>query len=176
MKFLKRIWYRLIVLLLLAGVSFNISCLRYSFTGASIPEGVNTIYIPFFPDQSGSGLGDLSDRLNTSLINRFVNQSRLQLASNLDVADAFIEGRIQSYSNRPFSIGGNEQASQNQVNITVQARFQYSTSEEALWNKSFSGSFTYDPTEDPINGEMEAASEALAQIANNMFNDAVSNW
>jgi hypothetical protein len=176
MKPLKRIWYRNIVLLLLAGLSLNISCLRYSFTGASIPEGVNTIYIPFFPDQSGSGLGDLSDRLNTSLINRFVNQSRLQLASNLDVADAFIEGRIQSYSNRPFSIGGNEQASQNQVNITVQARFQYSTSEEALWNKSFSGSFTYDPTEDPINGEMEAASEALAQIANNMFNDAVSNW
>jgi hypothetical protein len=176
MKSLKRIWYRPIVLLLIAGVSLNISCLRYSFTGASIPEGVNTIYIPFFPDQSGSGLGDLSDRLNTSLINRFVNQSRLQLASNLDVADAFIEGRIQSYSNRPFSIGGNEQASQNQVNITVQARFQYSTSEEALWNKSFSGSFTYDPTEDPINGEMEAASEALAQIANNMFNDAVSNW
>ena len=176
MNSLKRIWYRPIVLLLLAGVGLNISCLRYSFTGASTPEGVNTIYIPFFPDQSGSGLGDLSDRLNTSLINRFVNQSRLQLASNLDVADAFIEGRIQSYSNRPFSIGGNEQASQNQVNITVQARFQYSTSEEALWNKSFSGSFTYDPTEDPINGELEAASEALAQIANNMFNDAVSNW
>ena len=164
------------VLMLLMIMSAQFSCLRYSFTGASIPEGVNTIYIPFFPDQSGSGLGDLSDRLNTSLINRFVNQSRLQLAPNLDMADAFIDGKIQIYTNRPFSIGGNEQASQNQVNITVQARFQYASSDEALWNKSFSGSFTYDPTEDPINGELEAASEALAQIANNMFNDAVSNW
>ena len=100
----------------------------------------------------------------------------MQLASNLESADAFIEGRIQTYSNRPFAIGGNEQANQNQVSITVQARFQYARIEEALWNKSFSSSFTYDPTEDPINGELEAATEALSQIANNMFNDAVSNW
>ena len=162
--------------LILVVMSLQLSCLSYSFTGASIPEGVNTIYIPFFPDQSGSGLGDLSDRLNTTLIERFVNQSRLGLAPNLESADAFIEGRIQTYTNRPFAIGGNEQASQNQVSITVQARFQYASSEEALWNKSFSASFTYDPTEDPINGELEAATETLSQIANNMFNDAVSNW
>ena len=167
---------KVLIYLFLGIMSLHISCLSYSFTGASIPEGVNTIYIPFFPDQSGSGLGDLSDRLNTTLIERFVNQSRLQLASNLESADAFIEGRIQTYSNRPFAIGGNEQANQNQVSITVQARFQYASSEEALWNKSFSSSFTYDPTEDPINGELVAATEALSQIANNMFNDAVSNW
>ena len=63
-----------VLYLILVLVSFQLSCLSYSFTGASIPEGVNTIYIPFFPDQSGSGLGDLSDRLNTTLIERFVNQ------------------------------------------------------------------------------------------------------
>ena len=152
------------------------SCLRYSFTGTSIPEGVNTIFIPFFPDQSNSGLGDLSDRLNEELIDRFVNQSRLTLANDEESADAVINGSITSYSNRPFSISGNEQASQNQVSIGVKATFKYSTEEEAVYNKNFNGNFTFDPTEDPVAGENEAISEALQQIANNMFNDAVSSW
>jgi len=152
------------------------SCLKYSFTGTSIPEGVNTIFIPFFPDQSNSGIGDLSDRLNEALIQRFVNESRLSLANSEEEADAVINGRIISYSNRPFSIGGNEQANQNQVQITVSANFQYAIEDSPLWDKNFSGNYTFDPTEDPVQGEEDAADDALEQIANNMFNDAVSNW
>lgn len=157
-------------LILLAG------CLRYSFTGTSIPPGVDTIYIPFFADQSNSGLGDLTNRLNDALVERFVNQSRLQLANSEDNADAILEGVILSYSNRPFSIAGDEQANQNEVNISVRATFLYTGNEEPEWNKTFNGKFTYDPTQDPIEGENDAASQALRQIANNMFNDAVSNW
>tara|TARA_R110002124_G_C8951264_1_gene513323 strand:+ start:1686 stop:2138 length:453 start_codon:yes stop_codon:yes gene_type:complete len=150
--------------------------LKYSFTGASIPPGVNSIYIPFFPDRSRSGLGDLSDRLNRILIDRFINQSKLNLASSEEDADAILDGFISTYSNRPFSIGGNEQANQNQVQIAVNASFIYTRNDEPEWDKSFSGNFTFDPTDDPITGEQTAADEALEQIANNMFNDAVSNW
>lgn len=164
-----------VLIALCVGFLFS-GCLRYSFTGASIPPGVETIYIPFFPDQSNSGLGDLSDRLNQILINRFVNQSKLQLANNEADADAVLDGVITSYSNRPFSIGGDEQTNENQVSISVRATFLYTDNEEPEWSTSFSGSFTYDPSEDPIEGENTAANGALEQIANNMFNDAVSNW
>jgi hypothetical protein len=81
-----------------------------------------------------------------------------------------------SYSNRPFIIGGNEQADQNQVQISVNATFTYTSEEDELWRKDFAGTFTYDPVEDPVNGEESAAEEALQQIANNMFSDAVSSW
>lgn len=168
--------WRNLFLLGLTVILLNSGCLRYSFTGTSIPDGVNTIFIPFFPDQSNSGIGNLSDLLNEALIERFVNQSRLQLANSEDEADAVLDGRIASYSNRPFSIGGDEQASQNQVAITVNARFQYSTDDAPLWDKGFSGTFTFDPTDDPANGEESAAAEALELVANNMFNDAVSSW
>ncbi len=165
------------ILLFLLVITFvGNGCLRYSFTGTSIPEGVNTVFIPFFPDQSNSGIGDLSDRLTEALIQRFVNESRLQLANNEEDADAVINGQIISYSNRPFSIGGNEQANQNQVQITVSASFKYRTDDAPLWDKNFSGNFTFDPTEDPVQGEEDAADDALEQIANNMFNDAVSSW
>lgn len=169
-------WHKQLFLVLLGITILQSGCLRYSFTGTSIPEGVNTIYIPFFPDQSNSGFGDLSDRLNQALVERFVNQSRLQLANSESDADAVLDGSIASYSNRPFSISGDEQATQNQIQISVQGSFQYQSDDEALWNKTFTGSFTFDPTDDPINGEQDAADEALEQIANDMFNDAVSSW
>jgi hypothetical protein len=163
-------------LLLITVFLFSSSCLRYSFTGVSIPEGVETIYIPFFPDQSNSGLSDLSDRLNRALIDRFVNQSSLRLSNNENEADAVLDGVIVSYSNRPFSVAGSEEATQNQVLVTVRATFRYKKDDSDLWNKSFNGNFTFDPIIDPIEGERDAADQALQQIANNMFNDAVSNW
>lgn len=157
-------------LLLLGG------CINYSFTGTSIPADVRTIYIPFFADRSQSGLGDLSDRLNRALVERFVNQSRLSLTNEQESADAFVEGAIQNYTNRPFSVGGDEQANLNEIQITVRAAFQYADDEKPLWNKNFSGSATYDVLANPVEGEVEAAEAALQQIARNMFNDAVSNW
>lgn len=155
---------------------FTAGCITYSFTGTSIPADVRTIYIPFFPDRSQSGLGDLSDRLNRSLVNRFVNQSRLSLSNDQDISDAYVEGDIQSYANRPFSIGGDQQANLNEIQITVRATFKYANDDEPLWTKSFNGSATYDVLENPVDGEIAAAETALQQISNNMFNDAVSSW
>lgn len=167
---------KILTYLLIAIVGASFGCLKYSFTGASIPSDVNTIYIPFFPDRSNSGLGDLSDKLDAALIDRFINQSRLRLADSEEDADAVLEGSISSYSNRPFSITGEEVADQNQVKISVNATFLYTKNSKEEWNKSFSGNFNFDPTDDPINGEIEAIEEALKQVANNIFNDAVSNW
>ncbi len=152
------------------------ACMNYSFTGTSIPGDVQSIYIPFFPDNSQSGLGDLSDRLNNALVNRFVNQSRLSLENERESADSWMEGTIQSYQNRPFSVGGDEQANLNEIQIIVRATFQFANNEQAEYSKTFTGSSTYNVLENPVDGELEAAEEALQQIANNAFNDAVSNW
>lgn len=164
-----------ILIVLLSCLALS-GCFRYSFTGTSIPEDVNSIYIPFFADQSSSGVGNLSDRLNQALIDRFINQTRLQLVNSRGSADAVLEGSIISYSNQAFSITGEEQTSLNEVTIGVRATFQYTNEEQAEWSKSFSGSETYDTNDNPIEGETIAAEEALSQVANNMFNDAVSGW
>ncbi|MEX0660895.1 MAG: LptE family protein [Balneolaceae bacterium] len=166
----KVIFTGLLSLVLTAG------CIQYSFTGTSIPSDVNTIYIPFFPDNSQSGLGDLTDRLNRAFIDRFINQSRLTFTDSEEEADAVLEGAIQTYQNRPFSIGGDEQANINQIQITVRATFQFADVDEPEYSKSFTGSSTYDVLENPVDGEIEAAEEALQEIANTAFNDAVSSW
>jgi hypothetical protein len=162
-----------ILLLFLLSIA---GCLRYSFTGVSIPSDVSSVYIPFFADRSNSGLSYLSDELNEALVNRFVNQSRLSLASSAETADVVLDGSITGYSNRPFSIAGDERADLNRVEINVRASYKYSREEQPVWNKSFNGNFEYDPNVDPIDGEREAALQALSRIANNMFNDALGQW
>lgn len=163
------------LLLLLVCLALS-GCFRYSFTGTSIPEEVNSIYIPFFADQSSSGVSDLSDRLNQALIDRFINQTRLQLANSRSGADAVLEGSITRYTNEAYSVSGEGQTSLNQVTINIRATFQYTDQEQAEWSSSFNGSDTYDTNENPIEGETNAAEGALSEVANNMFNDAVSGW
>ncbi|MDI6402994.1 LptE family protein [Balneolaceae bacterium ANBcel3] len=162
-------WVLCLFLLLISG------CFRYSFTGVSIPSNVRTVYIPFFADQSGSGLGTLSDLLNEALTNRFINQTRLQLTSSPENADVVLEGVITSYSNRPFSVAGDQQAQLNRIQISVRASYTYTEKGEPEWNKNFSGTFEFDPRED-VDGEDEAALQALNRIADNMFNDAMGSW
>ncbi len=166
---------RNIALLIFATILLS-GCLRYSFTGVSIPSDVSTVYIPFFPDNSSSGLSFLTDDLNEALVNRFVNQSRLRLVSNENDADIILDGVIMSYQNRPFSVAGDERANLNRVDINVRASFKYRTENEPEWDKNFNGVFEFDPNEDPIDGERQAVNEAMQRIAQNMFNDALGNW
>lgn len=169
-------WKKVLLGFLLVPVILTAGCIQYSFTGASIPPDVNSIYIPFFANQADSGISNLSDRLNDVLVNRFVNQSKLRLTNNRENADAVLEGVIVSYSNRAFSVSGQEQTDENQVSISVSASFRFTDKDEDEWDTRFSGTGNYDPNENPIQGEEEAAVTALERIANNMFNDAVSDW
>lgn len=159
----------------LAGMMLT-SCFSYSFTGVSIPSDVRTVHIPFFPDNSNSGLSFLSEDLNEALVERFVNQSRLRLSSDPDEADIVLDGSIINYRNRPFSVPGETRTDLNRVEVTVRANFKYRTETEPEWDRSFNGVFEFDPNEDPIDGEREAALEAMQSIARNMFNDALGDW
>jgi hypothetical protein len=163
-------------LFLLAVLLGCTACFRYSFSGVSIPNEVQTIFIPFFPNQAPTAVPGLPDQINTALIDRFVNQSRLRLSNDRNLADAVIDGVIVSYSNKPFSIASNERASLNRVEIAVRATFKYRTEDQPKWNKNFSGFGEYDPAEDPIGGENEAAQLAIQQLVENMFNEALGGW
>lgn len=163
--------------LLMLAVAVSLSgCISYGFTGTSVPEGINTIYIPFFANQTASGIPDLSDKLNNILIEHFISQSSLVLTDNRGRADAILEGSIISYTNEPFSITGQNRATQNRVTIIVKATYRYPGKQKTVFSRRFTGRGTYNPTENPIEGEIKAAQEALEQIANNMFSNAVSGW
>jgi len=152
-------------------------CGYYSFTGAALPEHIDTIAIPVFEDQAASSLPNLADVLTELLIDRFVGQTRLSLVSDELNADTVLSGAIDRYDNRPASVGGQERATLNRVNITVTVQFaDRLKGQDLVPRRTFSAFGEYDPIADGLDGESDAASDALAQIADDVFNAATSNW
>jgi len=151
-------------------------CFRYSTSGTSIPENVNTIYIPFFADNSSGGVANLNELMYQALVDRFTRRSRLRLAPTPEQADIVLEGSIQNYSNRPFSIGSDQAAKLNRVEVTIRASFRYTSANQALWDRTFSGFSEYDPGSDPLAGESTAARLAVQQIATSLFQESIGKW
>jgi hypothetical protein len=165
------------LLLFLILMLLNISgCLRYSFTGVSIPPDVRTIHFPFFPDQSPSGQPNLSEVLNEALLDQFVNQTSLRFNPDRTSADAILEGRITGYTSRLAVAGGSGLAQVQEVSITVTATFSYRKDQKPVFSKAFTANAQFDPNTNALQGERDAARTALGIIARNLFIDSLARW
>lgn len=158
----------LLVMLLIPG------CAWYSFTGASIPEHLNTVAIPLAEDNTVSTVTGLDDEMTRLLVDRFVRQTRLSLENDEQSADALLRVVINRYTNQPTSVSGQEQATRNRVTVAVQVTYVDQTTGTDLVSRSFSAFEEYDPF-DPSQEET-AALAALEKIADDVFTAATSNW
>ena len=157
-------------------VLFSTGCGYYSFSGASIPEHLNTIAIPLVADRSVNTFPDLGDRLTELLVNKFVRQTRLTLSPYEEDADAVLTVEIQRYTNSPTSVSGEERATRNRVNVSVSVLYYDQSEEEEILQRTFSSFEEYDPLTEGLDGEQAAAIAALENVADDVFTAATSNW
>lgn len=160
------------VLTLLA--TFSSGCAYYSFTGATIPSHLETVAIPLVEDLSSNPISDLGGLLTERLVQRFVGQTRLQLATSEPEADAVLNAEIRTYTVQPAAVGGQNTATLNRLTITVGATYADQVEDEQVFERTFSSSFEYDPTD--LASEEEAVAEVLDNIADDIFQAATSNW
>ena len=159
------------------GVLLSLSgCAYYSFTGASIEPHLETVAIPLFADRSVGGPANMDSDLTELLIDRFVRQTRLDLASDPEGASAVLTGVIEAFRNEPVAVTGEEQASLNRVTLRVAVRYVDQVEDEELLNTTLTQSAEYDPVADGLAGEAEAALAALEKIADEVFTRATSGW
>ena len=151
-------------------------CAYYSFTGASIPSRLDTIAIPLVRDNSSNPLSALDQNLTDLLVERFARQTRLSFASTESDADAVLEATIESYTNRPTSVTGEERATLNRVTLAVSVRYYDQVEDKVLMQDTFSSSEEYDPVTEGLEGQRRAALVALENIADDAFTQATSNW
>lgn len=162
--------------LLIAFAASLTGCAFYSFSGASIPSHLETIAIPIAQDNTSSPVNRLGPDLTDLLTDRFVDRTSLSLTTNDTEADALLTARIQRYTNRPTGVSGDERATTNEVTIQIQVRYVDQKKDEELVNQSFRGTATYDPAEAGLQGEIQAAQNALENAADDIFSTATSNW
>ncbi len=164
------------VLLLLLGTGILSGCAFYSFSGASIPSHLETIAIPIAEDNTSSPLNRMGADLTDLLTDRFVDRTSLSLTTNDAAADAVLTARIQRYTNQPTGVSGDERATTNEVTLQVQVRYVDQTNNEELVNQTFRGTANYNPAEAGLEGERQAAQDALENAADDVFSTATSNW
>lgn len=164
------------VLFLLLGAGSLSGCAFYGFTGASIPSHLETIAIPIAQDNTSSPLNTMGSDLTGLLTDRFVDRTSLSLTTNDSGADALLSARIQRYRNRPTGVSGDERATTNEVTIAVQVRYVDQKRDSVLVDQSFRGASSYDPVEAGLQGERQAAQNALQNVADDIFSTATSNW
>lgn len=170
---------RLVALLALVAVAVLGGCGYYSFSGASLPEGVNTVAIPPVENGAAIPITTLPADLTRMLVERFTQRTRLRLDNNPETADAVLEARIESYRTEPTSVTAGDLASRNRLTIGLRVTFRRTNAPEGtapLVDRSFSSFADYDPGVLPAEREAEAARSVLQSLADDVFTAATSNW
>lgn len=152
-------------------------CGYYSFTGATIPAHLGSVAIPLVEDLSISIADDLDERMTRLLTDRFVGQTRLQLAVDPADADAVLSAQIDRVTVEPVAVGGGDRATQNRVTVSVRVIYMDQVEDRELLERTFTAAVNYDPSAgDERAAETAAIISALENVADDVFTAATSNW
>lgn len=169
-----------IYLLLIAFALFFLSSC-YSFTGNSLNHEEKTIQIKNFPNNAALVNPTLSQDFSIAIQNRFLQRTTLKGAT--ENPDILVEGEITDYSISPTAIssavstdGGNVQAAQNKLTITVKVHYENKKYPEASFDRTYTDEATFSSDLDINTIETSQVKLVNDRIINKIFNDIVANW
>lgn len=172
------IWLSFLEFLFLTLLS---SC--YSFTGSSLSPETKTIEIRDFPNNAPLMNASLSQEFSTAIQNRFLQRTTLK--GTKEKPDILIEGEITDYSITPTTIsssvnapGGNIQAAQNKLTITVRVHYENNVpnEESKSFDRTYSDEAVFSSDLDINTIETSQVKVVNERIINKIFNDIVANW
>jgi len=150
------------------------SCLRVTFTGASIHPEAKTFSVQYFENNATLINPTLAKTMTEKLQDKIMGQTRLTMVNqNGDLA---FEGEITGYTLQPVAIQGNETSQLTQLTVNINVRFSNRLDEsknfEARFSRfqQFSSSSSLASVED---GLIETITE---ELVDDIFNKALVNW
>lgn len=161
--------------LIIISVSIFLWGCSYSFTGSSVPSHLKTISIPFCVDRSGSGEPNMADEFTSTLINNFLNDNSLSVSDNKK-ADASLECTINSISDAPAVIEGDENVSQRRLTINARVIYKDFVMKKTIFDKNFSNYDDYENDGDIQSNRSEAIQNAIDKITEDILLAVVSDW
>ena len=163
--------------------SFSLALLAncYSFTGSSLSPETKTIEIRDFPNNAPLMNASLSQEFSTAIQNRFLQRTTLK--GTKENPDILIEGEITDYSISPTTIstavnspGGNIQAAQNKLTITVKVHYENKIEPDKSFDRTYSDEAVFSSDLDINSIEASQVKVVNERIINKVFNDIVANW
>lgn len=168
------------ILLFVLTVSINFNGCFYSFTGASVPPHLKTVYISPVEDKSGSGELRLREIFRERLIRKFQDDNTLLIAEK-DNADALVECTIVSFTDAASTVvaaqNNNAAVSGKRITIGVKVLFKDLVKKKTMSEKSYSSNNDYPTnTQNFQQVRTEAVESSIDRITDDILIGTVSNW
>ena len=149
--------------------------ISYGFNGASIDyTKTKTITINDFPIRSNYVWGPMAPMFNNELKDLFANNTKLQQVRRN--GDLKIEGEITQYSQRNKGVNAEGQSSMAELSMTVNVRFSNNKNHAEDFEKPFTATASYEPTQQLSAVQEELVRQMVKEITEQIFNATVANW
>lgn len=148
--------------------------MNISFTGASIPDNVNTVSVEYFEIQAPLTNPNFPQIITEALRDKFIRQTRLKLVPQ--DGDAQFKGVISGYSTSPVAVSGSETASLTRLTISVNVSYENRFDDTQNFNQGFTRFADFDVTQTLTSVEDGLMTEISEQLVQDIFNRAFLNW
>ena len=155
------------------------SCGIYSFTGSSIPIGVETFQVDYFENTAGGKPGStiepgLDRDFTIALQDLIVNQTSLNLVNQ--GGDIIYSGEIVDFSVTPMAATAEIKAAQNRLTMAVMVNYENVLNEEDDIEKRFSFYYDFPGNLQVYDIKDSALEEIFERITQDIFNETLAKW
>lgn len=150
------------------------SCVRFTFSGASIPEGAKTFSVNYFVNNASLVNPSLSQLITDKLRERIQSQTSLIMVN--DNADLTFEGEIINYVVQPTALQANDVASLNQLTITINVKYSNKIDEKQSFSQQFSRYQQFSSTVTFSSVESSLTEQIVNDLVDDIFNRTFINW
>ena len=170
--------YKQILVVIICSI-MAISCGIYSFTGSSIPIGVETFQVNYFENTAGGKPGStiepgLDRDFTIALQDLIVNQTSLNLVN--EGGDIIYSGEIVEYSVTPMAATAEIKAAQNRLTMAVMVIYENVLNEEDNIEKRFSFYYDFPGNHQVYDIKDSALEEIFERITQDIFNETLARW
>ena len=163
-------------------LAFLQSCTFYNFKGNTLNENIKTIQIKDFINNSALMNPTLAQQFTVDINNRFLQRSTLK--GTTENPHILIEGEITDYTISPTTIsspvgtntGGQIQAAQNKLTITVKVHYENAIEPEKGFDRTYSDESVFSSDLDLNQIEASQVKIVNERIINKIFNDIIADW
>ena len=155
------------------------SCGIYSFTGSSIPVGVETFQVDYFENTAGNRPGStvepgIDRDFTIALQDLILNQTSLNLVNS--GGDIIYSGEIVEFSVTPMAATAEIKAAQNRLTMAVNLIYENTLNEDDNLEKRFSFYFDFPGNLQVFDIKDSALEEIFERITQDIFNETLAKW
>lgn len=143
-----------------------------------MPENVETLYIPLMTNQTAEPR--IEHGLASSVNRVFTRSGKVTLVEQRSAAEAVLDAKITSYTNRAVAYDNNDDISEYRSTMMIDAELVRNDSEhQVIWQKSLAWSTDYaasDNKSEQEDNEDDAIDELSSRLAEELYDQLLNNF